>query len=196
MSKVKLEKEPSNNEGGILTRLWRDMLETKRQTFRLDNLIGNYLRDNVDISNRSNTIKRLTKSQLSNIITAPELTFKSFWYLTTEVLKAIKFTMTIKLTFANGDETYHTIEVNNNSNMSESFVDAIENETDNTKPKKTIVLVDEQGEILKTMYYDEVPKKLILTVDADGNILKDTARYSLEYKPKEEEDGKVSKGVS
>jgi hypothetical protein len=119
MSKISISGPTNQSEGGVLASLWRNILEENKYIHILDVLVNRYLRKSADISLRSKNIKRQSKSTLINNITAPEMTIKTFMYLIFNLIGATKLTLTIKLTYANGGETLHTVEVDSGDMLEE-----------------------------------------------------------------------------
>ena len=118
---IKFNKPIDNNESGVLTALWRNIILQNELLPAMDYLIQKYLNSNKVVVD---SIKRKTKSTLIANITSTGMTFKTFLDLIFNFLKAKNLTISVKLTFANGDETVHTINVD--PNTTEKTPDEIE----------------------------------------------------------------------
>ena len=81
-------------------------------------------------ANSVSAAKRRTKNTLKTNLTSPEMTFKVFVDLIFFYLQARKMSITIKLTYANGDESVHSIDVT--PNIAEPVNDAKETEDDSS----------------------------------------------------------------
>lgn len=114
MSDIKFNKPVSKNESGVLSAIWRNILKENNLIPALDLLVQRY----VDRGNRAKELKDIklkNKSTLTANITAPEMTFKTFLDLLFNFLHVKKITFSVKLTFQNGSETVHTINVDKQS---------------------------------------------------------------------------------
>lgn len=115
MSKeLKLDNNVANNEGGILSRLWRNVLLDNNLTSSIPFLITRYVSKTMkmDVKNA----KRKTKSSLLDNINAQEMTWKTFTNLIFNFINVRKMDITIKLTLSTGDETFHNVTINNTNN--------------------------------------------------------------------------------
>lgn len=110
MSDIKFNKPISKNESGVLAALWRAVLRDNGFIPALDLLVQRYV-DRGNKASEQSSVKLKNKSTLISNITAGEMTFKTFLDLIFNFLHVRKITFTVKLTFANGNETLHTINV-------------------------------------------------------------------------------------
>ena len=79
----------------------------------LEFMITKYVSKNDKTGNRVQAVKRKTKSSLEKNIYADEMTWKTFIDLLFNFLNVVKIDISIKLTHANGQETIHSVKVNN-----------------------------------------------------------------------------------
>lgn len=108
-----LNKAPiSNNEGGVIVRLWRKILYETNLINNIHNLILVYQMKN-NKNDQMKVRKRKTKSSLIKNIWAPEMTWKTFIYLLENFLNVRKIDISIKLTHDNGEESIHSVTINN-----------------------------------------------------------------------------------
>lgn len=109
MSDLKFDKQISNNESGVLAKLWRKILIENNLENALPLLINMYIKNNDETDGRSLTVKKKNKSTLTSNITATDMTFKTFLDLVFRLLKVTKIDISVKLTFSNGRETTHSV---------------------------------------------------------------------------------------
>jgi len=110
-NKIKIQKSVSNTESGILAKLWRNILEETGMVNSLDYMVKRYVNE----SNSIKSGKRKTKSSLINDITAPAMTFKTFMDLLLNFVKVRKVELVVKLHYANGDTSVHSVAVAGNT---------------------------------------------------------------------------------
>lgn len=111
MSDINFNKPISKNESGVLAALWRNIIKTNNLTHALDYLVLKYISRSGKES--GDNIRLKNKSTLLSNITAPEMSIKVFFDLLFNYLCVKKVSFTIKLTFINGDESVHTVNVDN-----------------------------------------------------------------------------------
>ena len=111
MSDINFNKPISKNESGVLAALWRNIIKTNNLTHALDYLVLKYISRSGKES--GDNIRLKNKSTLLSNITAPEMSIKVFFDLLFNYLCVKKVSFTIKLTFINGDESVHTVNVYN-----------------------------------------------------------------------------------
>jgi len=119
----------SQKTGGILSALWRQVVEGKHLKPVLPILITKYLDKNVEINSRN--VKRKAKATLRANIAAGSMTWAVFSNLIFRFLGAKKLSITIKVTTANGDESIHYVTVDNDDY--EMTEETTEEETSNDK---------------------------------------------------------------
>lgn len=112
MSDIKFNKPISKNESGVLAALWRNIIKTNNLTHALDYLVLKYVSRSANKSSGEN-IRLKNKSTLLANITSPEMSIKVFFDLLFNYLCVKKVSFTVKLTFVNGDESVHTVNVDN-----------------------------------------------------------------------------------
>lgn len=114
---------PSTNESGILTRLWRKIIKDNNLTSYLPMLVDQYVNETHMLDDQdtnkakdpaTKALKRKSKSTMINNITANEMTFKTFMDLVFNLLKVKRITLSVKITFNNGDENVHSVVIDNN----------------------------------------------------------------------------------
>lgn len=108
MSKIDLSKPPSMNEGGLLAKIWRDIVDKNYLIHKFDYLINEYVSKN---NNQNQVIRRKNKHTLTSNVCSPTITWKVFL----ENLKLARFKsveITVKVTDQNGHSTIHTLPIN------------------------------------------------------------------------------------
>jgi len=107
----------SNNEGGLLARLWKNVLLDNNLSGAIPHLVTRYVTKTMkmDVKNA----KRKTKSSLLENINSKEMTWKTFTNLIFNFINVRKMDINIKLTLSNGDETYHNLSIDNEKNKKE-----------------------------------------------------------------------------
>ena len=111
MSDINFNKPISKNESGVLAALWRNIIKTNNLTHALDYLVLKYV--NRSGKESGDNIRLKNKSTLLANITAPEMSIKVFFDLLFNYICVKKVSFTVKLTFVNGDESVHTVNVDN-----------------------------------------------------------------------------------
>lgn len=115
MDNIDFTQPPTSDEGGVLSKLWRKILTENNFTPMLGYLINRYV--NKHNSDSNSVIKTKSKSTLIYNIASTKMTFKVFLDLVFNFLRAKKLTISIKVEFANGMESVHTIAVENDISM-------------------------------------------------------------------------------
>jgi len=115
MAEVKLSDKVSQSENGALAGLWKKINKDLNLEAALDYMVGRYVNKNKTLAGltRVKNVNRKTKNSLIRNITASEMTWKTFLDLIFNFLNVRRVDITVKLTMPNGDETIHTIAVNN-----------------------------------------------------------------------------------
>lgn len=114
MPDIKFNNPISKNESGVLSALWRNVLKENGFMPALDLLVQRYI-DRGNRAKENKNIKLKNKSTLINNITSSEMTFKTFLDLLFNFLCVKKISISIKLTYHNGNESVHTIHVDKNT---------------------------------------------------------------------------------
>ena len=127
-SGLRFETQPKNTPGGILSILFRKIMSEGGFMNYVNILIDRYITR--ASANSVSAAKRRTKNTLKTNLTSPEMTFKVFVDLIFFYLQARKMSITIKLTYANGDESVHSIDVT--PNIAEPVNDAKETDDDSS----------------------------------------------------------------
>lgn len=109
----KLDKPVSNNESGVLAKLWRKIITENNYLPALDLLVRRYMEENDIAAGRIKNVKRKTKTTVVSNITATEMTFKTFLDLVFNLLKAKRLDISIKVTLHSGKESIHSISIQN-----------------------------------------------------------------------------------
>jgi hypothetical protein len=123
--------KPTNTPQGALAKLWRNIIKENNLQHSLSYLLTRYIAKN---TGESKNLKRKTRSTLENDITAKEMTWKKFTHLVFHYLGAVRLDVTIKLTFANGSSSVHSIGIKSSANV------------DNDDIEKSKEAVKEKGE--------------------------------------------------
>ncbi|MDQ6990799.1 MAG: hypothetical protein Q9M11_03605 [Mariprofundaceae bacterium] len=105
--------KPTSTAHGALARLWRNIIKDNKLEHALGFLVTRYITKN---TSDSKNIRRKTRSTLESDITAKEMTWKKFTHLVFHYLGAVRLDITIKLTFANGRSTVHTVGIKSSEN--------------------------------------------------------------------------------
>lgn len=108
MAKKPYSRPPSNNEAGVLARLWRNTLEDLNLTGKTEHLIDVYVNRKDRVSSRVVAAKQKDKSTLKKNAHDPGITFKTFIDLIFSLLNVRFIDITITLTHSNGAKTIHT----------------------------------------------------------------------------------------
>lgn len=106
-----------NSPGGLLSKLFRKIMIEANWLPYMDHLVERYV-SQTKLTNVS-AVRRQTKSTLKTSITSPAMTFKTFTDLIFFFLRAKKMDITVKLTYANGDETVHHVSCTPNRSLKE-----------------------------------------------------------------------------
>ena len=134
MADVKITQPIATKESGILAGLWRNILRDNNYIPALDYLVTKYVAKTDKMNGRVQNIKRKTKSSIIKNITDSEMSIKTFIDLLFNFLNVKKIDISIKLTFPNGNETIHSIAVDN------SIGDSNTSEIENTITGNTNIL--------------------------------------------------------
>ena len=132
-SKV-FETQIESSPGGVLAALFRKIMKEGRFIPLMDILTERYL-NNASLNNVS-AVRRKTKSTLKTNITSGSITFKTFVDLVFYYLGAKKLNISIKLTFANGTETVHSVAVLPTILNTAEDAGEVKEEQDGTEPKQ------------------------------------------------------------
>lgn len=106
-------KKPSNTPSGALSVLWRKIIKENNLNSIMDFLIRNYIKKMDIKSLENNSIRKKNKATLVSTITSSEMTFKTFIDLLFNLLNVRRVKLTIHLEFPNGNQTEHSILVQN-----------------------------------------------------------------------------------
>jgi hypothetical protein len=112
-NRIKLTDINNRTEGSVLATLWRNVLKETNMLPALDYFVDRYVNNTKGMESRVKAVKRKTKSTMMKNVTTNDMTWKTFLDLMFNFLKVKKITITIKLTHANGDDTIHSVVVNN-----------------------------------------------------------------------------------
>lgn len=108
-----LKKPVAKNEAGVLAGLWRNILKENHFIPAIDVLVNRYVNKQNRDSDKLGSVRLKAKSTLLSNISSSEMTFKTFLDLIFNFLGVKKIHISIKLTFSNGEESIHSIGVNN-----------------------------------------------------------------------------------
>jgi len=134
MADVKITQPIATKESGVLAGLWRNILRDNNYIPALDYLVTKYVAKTDKMNGRVQNVKRKTKSSIIKNITDSEMSIKTFIDLLFNFLNVKKIDISIKLTFPNGNETIHSIAVDN------SIGDSNTSEIENTITGNTNIL--------------------------------------------------------
>lgn len=109
---VTFDAQPKNSPGGILSMLFRKVMKEGNFMPYVNILTDRYLTRTT--AQNVSAVKRRTKNTLKTNMTSPEMTFKVFVDLIFFFLGAKKMSISIKLTYPNGEESVHSINVTPN----------------------------------------------------------------------------------
>ena len=107
MSNIDLSKPPLIKEGGLLTRLWRDVVEKNGLIHKLDNYIGEYVA-------KCNESKQVTRRKSKHTLITNVCSQSMSWKVFLELLELAKFKsmeITIKVTDQRGNTSEHVLPV-------------------------------------------------------------------------------------
>lgn len=122
MTDINLNNETSNNESGVLAKLWRKIIDDKHLKDALPYFVSRYIKGYSITSGDVKSIKRKTRSTIVNNICATEMTFKTFLDLIFNFLCMKKVDITITLTAHNDETSTHTISLSGEITKSQSEV--------------------------------------------------------------------------
>lgn len=123
-----------NNESGVLSALWRNIVLQLNILPAMDVLISRYCNSSSTNLGNEQSIKKKTKSTLVANITSTGMTFKTFLDLLFNFLRVKKINISVKLTYANGDESFHSINVDQNAVDYEPDEEKESNDQQGNKP--------------------------------------------------------------
>ena len=95
---TKFDKSVTNNESGVLAKLWRKIISENNLLPQIGMLINKYL-DEDETNQRVQAYKKKNRSTLTENIFASEMSIKVFLYLIFKVLRAKKIDISIKVKF-------------------------------------------------------------------------------------------------
>jgi len=104
---------PTNTPQGALASLWRSIIKDNQLQHSLGYLVTRYI---ARTGEESKNIRRKTRSTLEADITSNEMTWKKFTHVVFHYLGAVRLDVTVKLTFANGNHSVHTIGIKSSDN--------------------------------------------------------------------------------
>lgn len=97
---------PAATPQGVLARLWRKIIEENGLEHNLGYLVTRYVERTGE---SSKNIRRKTRSSIEADITSNELSWKKFTHIIFCYLGAVRVDLTVKLTFATGKTSVHTV---------------------------------------------------------------------------------------
>lgn len=112
-NRIKLSDINNRTEGSVLATLWRNVLTETNMLPALDYFVDRYVNNSKGMESRVKAVKRKTKSTMMKNVTANDMTWKTFLDLMFNFLKVKRIIISIKLTHAGGNETIHSVTVNN-----------------------------------------------------------------------------------
>lgn len=115
MQEIDLSKSVSRNEAGVLAGLWRKIVRENNFENNLGFFINKYINKHHSQDGTKKVLKTKSKSTLLTNISATEMSIKVFLDLLFNLLNVKYITISIKLTFPNGEESIHSIKVENDT---------------------------------------------------------------------------------
>lgn len=103
---MRLKGKPTATPHGALAKLWRNVIMEKNLENALGYLVSRYVTKNA-VGGKN--VQRKTRSTIEADVTASELTWKKFCHLIFHYLEGKRLDITIKVTYANGDTSAHTV---------------------------------------------------------------------------------------
>jgi len=100
------KKKTNNSPQGTLANLWRKILRDRELDKAINYLVTRYVDKN---SGSSERLKKKTRAAITADITAPDLSWKKFTNLVFNYLGCVRMDISVKLTFANGESSVHTV---------------------------------------------------------------------------------------
>ena len=110
---TKFSTEVAKTEAGALAKLWKKIIIETGMEHSLDNMINRYAR-------KSSTMKAgklKTKSHITKDIHSKSMSWKTFVDLLLNFVGVLKFDITIKLYYRNGDTSLHTMTIVKDTNV-------------------------------------------------------------------------------
>ena len=110
---TKFSMEVSKTEAGALAKLWKKIIVETGMVNSLDHMINRY-------SRRSSTMKAgkiKTKSHITKDINSSAMSWKTFTDLLLNFVGVLKFDISVKLYYRNGDTSLHTMTIIKNDNV-------------------------------------------------------------------------------
>jgi len=126
----------NSTPAGALARLWRNIIKDNSLEHSLGYLVTRYVAI-ATADDTSKNIKRKTRSSIEADITSNELTWKKFTHNVFHFLGAVRLDITIKLTFANGNTSVHTVGIRSSEPSEiEQVQDNVNKEPSTCTPEK------------------------------------------------------------
>jgi len=110
---TKFSMEVSKTEAGALAKLWKKIIVENGMVNSLDHMINRY-------SRRSSTMKAgkiKTKSHITKDINSSAMSWKTFTDLLLNFVGVLKFDISIKMYYRNGDTSLHVMTIIKNDNV-------------------------------------------------------------------------------
>jgi len=131
---MKFRSRTTNTPQGGLAKLWRNVIKDNRLENSLGYLVTRYIAKN---TGDSKNLKRKTRSTLEADISAREMTWKKFTHLVFHYLGAVQLDITVHITFANGQNSAHSIRLKSSDNLDNTdLADAAKRESSCSQEKK------------------------------------------------------------
>jgi len=110
---TKFSMDVSKTEAGALAKLWKKIIVETGMVNSLDHMINRY-------SRKSSTMKAgkiKTKSHITKDINSSAMSWKTFTDLLLNFIGVLKFDISIKMYYRNGDTSLHTMTIIKNDNI-------------------------------------------------------------------------------
>jgi len=129
---MKFRSRTTNTPQGALAKLWRNIIKDNRLENSLGYLVTRYIAKN---TGESKNLKKKTRSTLEADISAKEMTWKKFTHLIFHYLGAVQLDVTIMVSFANGQNSAHTIRLKSSDNIDNSDLEDSVKESSDVQKK-------------------------------------------------------------
>ena len=123
--------QPENNEGGILAKLWADIINANNLNNSLGFLTSRYLEKTKVQKTSGDSATKKTKSTITSDIKSNKMTFTTLVHLLYNLLNVKEVTFTVKIKFSNNEESVVSVPVPNPNKQEK--INAIKNLSDDIR---------------------------------------------------------------
>lgn len=96
-------KDPKNKEGGVLVKLWRDLVHKSKLGPSMNVMINRYL-NKATVNKVGGNATKKTRSSITKDISAEAMTFTTFLHLLFNLVGVKEMTISVKVTYVNNEE--------------------------------------------------------------------------------------------